>query len=210
LLGEENVMGLIDVPKSKEEIQAYLGDGNVRPAPFVANADINDGDILAQTTTIDLGGGSYKFSITLPSGRNLESAPVGSDYPKRDATFQWLDAVRSTIVGDANEAAETAYSLARQREPLDIPAGEPVAGNPLVRQLAREQPERSSQPGDADPVQYAREQLSAALQRLAAVADAERDVERWRKVVAAFTGEAPAPKKRKKRKAIKKAPLGGL
>lgn len=201
---------LIQVPKSKEDIAAFLADGNARPAPFVTNADVNDGDILGATRTIDVGGGSYKFSITLPSGRPLESAPIGPDYSKRDATFQWADAVRSAIIGDAGEAEEAAYEAARKRESLDIPpqasvgqgdvgggsAGAPDTGAGFQRGVS-----------PADPVEYAKEQLRAALQRLAAVASAEADVERWTRVVAAFSGDiVPKGTKRRKRRKHKKSP----
>src|SRR5271154_369838 len=107
-------MGLIDVPKSKEEIQAYLADGNTRSVPFVTGADVNDGDILGATQTIDLGGGNYKFTIILPSGRTLESAGVSPDYSRRDAALQWVDAVRANIVGDAESAAEESIAAARR------------------------------------------------------------------------------------------------
>lgn len=193
---------LIEVPKSKEEIAAFLADGQTRGIPFITNADINDGDILAQTSTIDLGGGSYKFSINLPSGRNLESAPVGPDYPKRDATFQWVDAVRSAFVGDAEQAAEETFILARQREPIEAP----VFSSPDRRELGHPSG-ASRQPAITDPVEYAKQQLHLALERLAAVASAEADVERWGRVVKAFSGEivSAGTKKRKKRKHKKTA-----
>jgi hypothetical protein len=200
-------MGLIDVPKSKEEIAAYLADGQTRSAPFVANADVNDGDILGQTNTIDLGGGSYKFSITLPSGRNLESAPVGPEYPKRDATFQWLDAVRSSIVGDAEQAAEETYAAARQREPIEAPKD---AYDPTERV----RPATTSGPVPSDPVDYANHQLRGALERMAQLADAEQQVERWQRVVNSLTGDnvptGTKKKRRKKRASIKNAAQGGI
>lgn len=194
---------LIQVPKSKEDIAAFLADGNARPAPFVTNADVNDGDILGATRTIDVGGGSYKFSITLPSGRPLESAPIGPDYSKRDATFQWADAVRSAIIGDAGEAEEAAYEAARKRESLDIPPQASAGQGDLGGNSA------GAPRTVADPAAYAREQLSAALQRLAAVASAEADVERWTRVVAAFSGEIVPKGTKKRRKKRKVMPHAG-
>lgn len=190
---------LIQVPRDKEQIKEFLADGQTRGIPFVQASDLNDGDLLAATSTIDLGGGSYKFSINLPSGRNLESAPVGPDYPKRDATFQWLDAVRSAVVGDAEQAAEEAYSAARQREPIDVPTTGAV-NSEFAGNVARANP--------SDPVEYAKQQLRAALERLEALGMAEADVERWQKVVSALTGDVPKGTKRKKRR--KKAPVKGL
>lgn len=201
---------LIQVPKDAEQIKEFLADGQARGVPYVQNADINDGDILGSTKTVDLGGGSYKFVISLPSGRSLESAPVSADYPKRDATFQWIEAVRANIVGDADNAAETAYQLAREREPVAYPFDEDV------RELGRGPSAPDAGAGvqrsipTADPVEYAKQQLSAALARLAAVASAEADVERWTRVVAAFGGDVPTGTKRRKKRKHKKAPVKGL
>lgn len=183
-------MGLIDVPKSREEIAAFLADGQTRSAPFVTTADISDGEILGKTITTDLGGGSYKFSITLPSGRPLESAPVGPDYSKRDASYQWVAAVTSAMLGDYEQAADDAARAARLSEPLDIPPDEPVRSSPAPR----------SSPPSADPVEYARGQLRASLERLSQLVSAEADVERWQKVVNALTGIVPPGTKRKKRR----------
>lgn len=181
---------LIEVPKSREEIAAFLADGQTRSAPFVTTADISDGEILGKTITTDLGGGSYKFSITLPSGRPLESAPVGPDYSKRDASYQWVAAVTSAMLGDYEQAADDAARAARLSEPLDIPPDEPVRTSPAPR----------SSPHSADPVEYARGQLRASLERLSQLVSAEADVERWQKVVNALTGIVPPGTKRKKRR----------
>lgn len=183
-------MGLIDVPKSREEIAAFLADGQTRSAPFVTTADISDGDILGKTITTDLGGGSYKFSITLPSGRPLESAPVGPDYSKRDASYQWVAAVTSAMLRDYEQAADDAARAARLSEPLDIPPDEPVRSSPAPR----------SSPPSADPVEYARGQLRASLERLSQLVSAEADVERWQKVVNALTGIVPTGTNKKRRK----------
>lgn len=205
---------LIQVPKDAEQIKEFLADGQARGVPYVQNADINDGDILGSTKTVDLGGGSYKFVISLPSGRSLESAPVSADYPKRDATFQWIEAVRANIVGDADNAAETAYQLAREREPVANPFDEDVRGLGSVPGLYPSQADAGAgvqrSVSTADPVEYAKQQLSAALARLAAVASAEADVERWTKVVAAFGGDVPTGTKRRKKRKHKKAPVKGL
>lgn len=188
-------MGLIDVPKSREEIAAFLADGQTRSAPFVTTADISDGEILGKTITTDLGGGSYKFSITLPSGRPLESAPVGSDYSKRDASYQWVAAVTSAMLGDYEQAADDAARAARLSEPLDIPPDEPVRSSPAPRSSVGH-----SSPPSADPVEYAKHQLAGALGRLSALSSAEADVERWQKVVNALTGIVPVGTKKKRRK----------
>lgn len=191
---------LIEVPKSREEIAAFLADGQTRSAPFVTTADISDGEILGKTITTDLGGGSYKFSITLPSGRPLESSPVGPDYSKRDASYQWVAAVTSAMLGDYEQAADDAARAARLSEPLDIPTTSAVTAE-YAGAIARANPAPS-----ADPVEYAKQQLSNALRKLTELAGAEADVERWQKVVNALTGIVPrGTKKRKKRKHKKTA-----
>lgn len=195
---------LINVPRDKEQIKEFLADGNVRGVPFVQLSDLNDGDLLAQTRTIDLGGGSYKFEITLPSGRPLESAAVSPDYSKRDATFQWLDAVKSACVGDAEQAANDAARAAREAEPLVIPSDEPVRSAPSANAASG----HSSQ--SSDPIEYAKHQLRLALQRLADIASAEADVERWQKVVDSLTGNVPKGTKKRKKRKHKKAPVKGL
>lgn len=195
---------LISVPRDKEQIKEFLADGNVRGVPFVQLSDLNDGELLAQTRTIDLGGGSYKFEITLPSGRPLESAAVSPDYPKRDATFQWLDAVKSACVGDAEQAANDAARAAREAEPLVIPSDEPVRSAPSANAASG----HSSQ--SSDPIEYAKHQLRLALQRLADIASAEADVERWQKVVDSLTGNVPKGTKKRKKRKHKKAPVKGL
>lgn len=198
---------LINVPRDKEQIKEFLADGNVRGVPFVQLSDLNDGDLLAQTRTIDLGGGSYKFEITLPSGRPLESAAVSPDYSKRDATFQWLDAVKSACVGDAEQAANDAARAAREAEPLVIPSDMPA-----VREESKSLHTdiRRADTAPADPTEYAKHQLRLALQRLADIASAEADVERWQKVVDSLTGNVPKGTKKRKKRKHKKAPVKGL
>lgn len=186
---------LISVPKSKEEIAEFLGDRMDTSIPAVQGSDINDGDLLNATRTIDVGNG-YRFEITLPSGRVLESAPVGSDYPKRDAIMQWLGAVRESIVEDAataSRAARDAHMAEARLRDLAEPAPTPVGGRALGV--------RSEPPASNDPVEYAKQQLRSAVERLAALTDAEADVAKWRRVVASLTGEdIVKPKRRKKRK----------
>lgn len=199
---------LIQVPGSTDQIRDFLADGNTQSAPAVTGADINDGDLLNATRTIELGNG-YKFEITLPSGRVLESAPVGSDYPKRDAIMQWLGAVRESIVEDSANAARASRDAhmaeARSRDlahaanqgPAQSLQPAPVTGGVIGGSASgiRGAPD--------DPVEYARQQLRHAVERLADLASAEAEVAKWQRVVSSLTG-LDAPKKRRKKRKIKK------
>lgn len=192
-------MGLIDVPKNKEEIASFLADGNTRSTPAVTSADINDGDILNATQTVDLGGGSYKFVTTLPSGNPLESASISADYSRRDAGLYWVEAVRGAIIGEYERAVEAAARASRASSPIETGVYDGQATN---NQPARVTPNSVHGQGaseHSDPVQYAKQQLSAALQRLAAANNAEADVKKWSAMVAMLTGDTP--KKRRKRRA---------
>ena len=186
---------LIQVPNSKEEIGEFLADGQDTSVPAVQGVDINDGDLLNATRTVELGNG-YKFEITLPSGRVLESAPVGSDYPKRDAIMQWLGAVRESIVEDAANAARVTRDAhmaeSRARDLSDPP--QRSAGNATSL---------SKSVSSADPVEYAKQQLRAAIDRLAELDRAEADVAKWQRVVESLTGVSSKPKKKRRRKKIK-------
>lgn len=191
---------LIQVPGQTDQIKEFLGDGNVQSIPAITGSDINDGDLLNATRTVDLGSG-YKFEITLPSGRVLESAPVGSDYPRRDAILQWLDAVRNSIVEDAADAARASRDAhlaeARTRD-LQSPSSDP-------RQLGELSAIQPASGTGADPVEYAKLQLNLAIRRLAELSSAEADVAKWNRVVLALTGEsiASTKKRRKRRKKSK-------
>lgn len=184
-----------------DDVKQFLADGNTASVPAVTNADVNDGDILNQTRTIDLGNG-YKFEITLPSGRPLESAPVSSDYPKRDAIMQWLGAVREAIVEDAASAGRAARDAA-----LEAAAREQRAG---IQGLDSRAATRAV--STTDPVEYAREQLRGAIERLAALSAAGADVAKWQRVVKSLTGEEDVPKRkrRKKRKVRKSVPIDSV
>lgn len=196
--------GLIQVPSRKEDIADFLADGQTRSVPAVTSSDINDGDILNATQTLDLGGGSYKFAITLPSGRLLESAGISPDYSRRDAGLQWVEAVRGSIVGDYESAAEDAARAARASAPI-------ATGDETGSPVQQSQEPTGGQRGDkhgvyaADPVEYAKQQLSAALQRLSAADQAAADVKKWSQVVAMLTGEKPPKKRKKKKRAVKPA-----
>jgi hypothetical protein len=161
--------------------------------PFIQASDIGDNELLNATRTIDVGNG-YRFEITLPSGRVLESAPVGSDYPKRDAIMQWLGAVRESIVEDAASAGRIAR---------DAHLAEPTAPSAERQRLARagDSVELSS----ADPVEYARQQLRAAIERLSLLSAAEADVAKWQRVVNSLTGETVVKRKRRKKRKVRSA-----
>lgn len=184
------------MPQLIQDPSEFLADGNVQSVPAVQDSDINDGDLLNDTRTIDLGNG-YKFEITLPSGRVLESAPVGSDYPKRDAIMQWLGAVRGSIIEDSAAAARSAR---------DRHLAEPVSTSQTGAAPAAAASE-SVFSAISDPVEYAKQQLRSALERLAALHSAESDVAKWQRVVDSLTGGssfvANKPKRRKKRKVRK-------
>jgi hypothetical protein len=184
---------LVTAPRRKEEIAEFLADGMDTTIPAVTGSDINDGDLLNATRTVELGNG-YKFEITLPSGRVLESAPVGSDYPKRDAVMQWLGAVRESIVEDAANAARAsrdahmAEARARDLAPVTTTQG---LGVPSAQSRVAE---------SSDPVEYAKSQLRAAIERLANLATAEAEVAKWQRIIKSLTGEDAPKKRRKKRK----------
>lgn len=180
--------GLIQTPNSPDLIREFLADGNTQSTPAVTQADINDGDLLNATRTIESGSG-YHFAITLPSGRTIESAPVGSDYPKRDAIMQWLGAIREAIVEDAAVAGRAARDaqLAEPATPGSSATG-PADGVRAVAAI------------HADPVDYAKAQLRAAIERLAALSMAEAEVAKWQRVVNSLTGESNVPKRKRRRK----------
>lgn len=178
---------LIQVPG---QVNEFLSDGNTSSVPFIQASDIGDGDLLNATATIEEGNG-YKFRITLPSGRFLESAPVGSDYPKRDAIMQWLGAVREAIVEDAANAGRAARDAALA-ESSSGTARPSVSGRPAPVP-------------ESDPVEYAKQQLRGAIERLAALSAAEADVAKWQRVVNSLTGESDVSPKRKKRRKKRKA-----
>lgn len=197
---------LIQVPGSTDQIRDFLADGNVQSAPAVTGADINDGDLLNATRTIDVGNG-YKFEITLPSGRVLESAPVGSDYPKRDAIMQWLGAVRESIVEDSANAARASrdshMAEARARDLSNLADGgqaQSLQSRSGTQGLSVPSTQ-SGTPQPSDPIEYARSQLRGAIERLAALTSAEADVAKWQRVVESLTG---VPKKRRKKRKTKK------
>lgn len=188
--------GLIQVPTSKEDMSAFLADRTDTSIPAIQQSDLNDGDLINATRTIDVGNG-YRFEITLPSGRILESAPVGSDYPKRDAIMQWLGAVRESIVEDAASAGR-----AIRDAHLAEPAAEPTAVRRGAVDYAAASPSPAA-PQPTDPVEYAKFQLRAALERLGALYAAEADVDKWQRVVTSLTGESVVKKRRKKRRVRK-------
>jgi len=173
-----------------------LNDSMDTSVPFIQASDIGDNELLNATRTIELGNG-YKFEINLPSGRLLESAPVGSDYPKRDAIMSWLGAVRESIIEDAANAGRAAR---------DAQLLEPVSQPPARSATASSQ--QLDQPA-ADPVEYAKQQLRAAIERLAALSAAEADVAKWQRVVSSLTGESDvrSRKKRRKKRKVRKSVL---
>lgn len=171
-----------------------LNDNMDTSVPFIQAADIGDNELLNATRTIELGNG-YRFEINLPSGRVLESAPVGSDYPKRDAIMSWLGAVRESIIEDAANA---------QRAARDAHLAEPASTATARRERSAMVPDagdgRVYQEPSADPVEYARQQLRAAIERLALLAAAEADVNKWQRVVSSLTGESVVKRKRRKKR----------
>lgn len=182
------------------DMKEFLADGMDTSVPAVQMSDINDGDLLNATRTVDVGNG-YKFEITLPSGRVLESAPVGSDYPKRDAIMQWLGAVRESIVEDSANAARAARDadLATPAAPGPSLSPQRAAGG-LHQSISDFNSTYQSAVPATDPVEYAKQQLRASLERLAALSSAEAEVEKWQRVVDSLTGGPAKKKKRKKRK----------
>lgn len=164
-----------------------LADGQNTSVPFMQSSDIGDNELLNATRTIETGSGYY-FEITLPGGRRIESAPCGSDYPKRDAIMQWLGAIREAIVEDAANAGRAAR---------DAQLAEPASTGTLDARAVSDNP--GARAPSSDPVEYARGQLRAAAARLAELGDAEQSVANWRRVLGSLTGEG-APKKRRKRR----------
>lgn len=215
---------LIQVPNSKDQIAGYLADGVDTSVPAVQNADVNDGDILNATRTLDAGNNCYKFSITLPSGRALESAPVGPDYSRTDAALQWVEAVRGAIVDDAANAARASRDAhlaeARERDLRSSGAGGSNGGDNIEHAAAPEHPGHPlDRYGITDPVDFAKQQLRDAMGRLSALSAAQSDVERWSRVVESLTGVRPVDtrpaqrgvkKRRKKRNSKANVPTGTI
>lgn len=200
---------LISAPRNKDDIAEFLGDRVDTSIPAVQGSDINDGDLINATRTIEVGNG-YRFEITLPSGRVLESAPVGSDYPKRDAIMQWLGAVRESIVEDAASAGRASRD-AQLLEPLSEPTPRRSAAGAAGESLAVRATEHAGPVPPTEPVEYAKFQLRLAIERLAELSIAESDVAKWQRVVTSLTGEGVVKKKRRKkrRKKRKKMPAQG-
>lgn len=181
------------------KITGDLDVGSTASVPGVESSDLNDGDIIAATATLDAGGGSYIYAITLPSGRELRSAPVGADFSKFAAISGWLDAVRAAIVDDAAEAGR----VARDRQLAEARATDKDFTARSADEPAPGRNEPATRSASSDPTEYAKQQLRAALERFNELAGAKADVERWSQVVEMLTGtKKPLKKRRRKKKKV--------
>lgn len=131
------------------------------PVPGIEAADINDGDIINQTQSIDCGNGMMKYSITLPGGHPLECTPFLVER-RRDMSKVWIATVRQQIVERAGAAAAAtrAASLKAIRDKQMQGAGIQVAGQiptpEEARALAQAIPPKPADPAIADAIVHQR------------------------------------------------------
>lgn len=130
-----------------------LGD-NDQMVPAVQASDINDGEIINKTQQETDDKGRMRFHYVLPDGSPLSSDWVMPDLV-RSARWQWVEAVKGAIVGQAQRAVDVTMSAARAKL-FDLPGIEIAAPKGYT--------EVSSSSPRQDPVEYARACMIAATE----------------------------------------------
>lgn len=147
-------------------------------APSIEASDINDGDIINQTQSLDCGNGMMKYSITLPGGAPLECTPFLIER-RRDMSKVWIATVRQQIVERAGAAAETsrAAALRARREKQMAGAGIQVAGQiptpEEARMLAAAVIAKPADPAIADEIVRERRVAKQAVREVEQAAEPE-------------------------------------
>lgn len=129
-----------------------LGNSDFQ-APAITGADINDAEIIAGTQQELDEKGRVRFHYVMPDGSPLSSDWVMPDYVQK-ARFQWVDAVRQTIVAQAQQAQDATIAAARRQQmderKLELPDSPPAASTPPTRVMA------------VDPIELAKQNLTIA------------------------------------------------
>lgn len=190
----------------KEALKAFVASGDTS-VPGIEASDLNDGDILARTREKVDNAGRFQFVYIPDDG----SAPIESDWIqqdfKRKVTGQWIEGVKSAIIGRgqaslqaANEKAAEERLKRKQQEDMDdaeldaaIPEEDqpdPAPARP-ARTNGRHGAKVSAGKGNgADPGEYVEEQLEMARERLKAAEEmlneytkevflARKDYKKW-------------------------------
>lgn len=193
---------------------SQIGDvGNTIPG--VQAADINDGNILQATRTVDIGNGTLRYEITLPSGRALESSPFQEEH-KRKAMIMWCDSVREAIVGDVARANDEQLRARRDREMAERVLELDDAGNtnrkqqPILEALRNKEPLDWATPSPTEmPYALIKRELAnaestldsintAAKQLAKTKTAAEAAVRQWTAMKAAFEAATGTPARRQR------------
>jgi hypothetical protein len=176
--------------------------------------DINDGAIINATNITNVAEGVLEYSMTLPSGVLLKSAPFQQEM-RGKAMLQWMEAVRGAIISDVqssqqdiqHEQDEARARAARgnmsilEGPGLNLTPGLDDASPPAKEVAAYPTPRGTA----TDPVQFAQEQAMGLRMQIDKWDDtikhateskkaAEAALEGWNKVIESFT-----PKRRKRR-----------
>lgn len=175
-------------------------------------SDMNDGDILANTTQVTCKGG-HQFKYILPDGHEIKSECVPQE-KKKEALHAWVDAVKNAAVQrDRETRQETAARARRARiereeqeaRQLIVPAGTggestppaiadpalPFSTEPFYNRTVHSPSVPSALPYSAtDPVSMAKAELvraSLEVQELAPkLAAAQARVKQWQAVLGAL------------------------
>lgn len=171
----------------KEALKAFVASGDTS-VPGIEASDLNDGDILARTREKVDNAGRFQFVYIPDDG----SAPIESDWIqqdfKRKVTGQWIEGVKSAIIGRgqaslqaANEKAAEERLKRKQQEDMSdeqldaaVPAENPADSEPVAPVRGRssgrvaQSPGKTQQPTASDPGEYVDTQLEMARERLKA------------------------------------------
>lgn len=177
---------------------------------MIESSDLNDSDILEQTSQLNDGKGNIKFKITLPSGRELSSEWISPDH-RRTAIHAWLEAVKAQAVADSEaEEAERNARLRRkaaESKPVDEGVANAIFGGPVSRAVdeprasepspsrliippeARQAPVSNvSVPADGEPdaMEYVKRRVTQAN---AALVRASVELRRWQTILSELSKE---------------------
>lgn len=191
----------------KEALKAFVASGDTS-VPGIEASDLNDGDILARTREKVDNAGRFQFVYIPDDG----SAPIESDWIqqdfKRKVTGQWIEGVKSAIIGRGQASLQAANEKAaeerlKRKQQEDMDDAELDAAVPAEDTQDPEPPKRTREvrgrllaavaPGkgtSADPGEYVEEQLEMARERLKAAEEmlneytkevflARKDYKKW-------------------------------
>jgi hypothetical protein len=161
----------------------------------VESADLNDSDILTQTTQKTDGNSNVQFFYTLPSGRKINSEWVSPDNRKK-ALLSWVEVIRTSIVDDVKKTRREKIEAAQAAAPKivipSVAAGNVAPYNDVIPEL----PAPVEVTYD-DPLEHAQAQYKAAVKLHMQAAEelqfaetqldaARKAMRRWHKIVTAL------------------------